>query len=247
MDISANSNLSFTSKLSPIKPFTINTKNGRLFVSEATKKDVSSPNFYKDLSKFFCQNFASNSNDPSWLVYNDPAHKEIHYAILDLFSRSIKTKLRENDNSLTILIAKDSRNKIQGACLSHGFDEVPASQETTCYIRDLAVNQKFRGFGVGKILLDKTLQSAQKTFTDVFLTGATLAEGFYKKLGFTHLNPENKHQRWVIKFLAQDRDDFPEYVKFLTKPLQNDKNRWYEASGKEIAKLTRMENCQECI
>jgi ribosomal protein S18 acetylase RimI-like enzyme len=242
MQVSTNSNLSFTSKLSPIKPFTINTKNGRLFVSEATKKDFSSRNFCKNLSKFFCQNFASHTKNPDWLIFNNSSHREIRNAILETFSKSIQSKFRDNDNTLTILVARDSHNKIQGACISHGFDEVPASKTTTCYIEDIAVSPKFRGFGVGKILLDKTLKSAQKTFTDVFLTGEALAEGFYRKLGFTHLNPKNKLQKNIIDYLAHERSDFPQYIKFLTKPLQKDKSRWYETSGKEIEKINKTYN-----
>lgn len=237
MEININSNNSFTSRNNPIKPFNIYTKKGELRFAEVKPEDIRQKGFLENLTMFFCKNFASISQDPNWQVFNSKKPSREARDIFYGFLAHLHDKLIIPDDNLTLLVAKDRFKRIQGACMSFGLDNVPTSEHTTCYIESIAVNPKYRGLHIGKILLDKTLKSAQKAFTDVFLTGQVQAEGFYKKLGFQHLTPQDRMQRTVIDFIAEERDDYPEYVSFLTKPLQIDKPRWYEAASKEIEKI----------
>ncbi len=65
-----------------------------------------------------------------------------------------------------------------------------------------------------------------------------MAEGFYKKLGFSHLNPNDKTQNTVINFIAEDVSDYPKYLSFMTKPLQLNKQRWYIDAAEKIKTIT---------
>ena len=129
---------------------------------------------------------------------------------------------------MTLLLVKDKRNKIQGACLSYGYDRIPNTKGLVCYIDSIAINPVFRGLKIGKMLIEKTLESAQNSFTDAFLTGDRSAYGFYKKLGFEPLSDSIKGQKEVIDFLSKRRNDYPKYIEFFTKPLQNSEKRWYD-------------------
>lgn len=238
MQINFNSQQNFTSINNPIKPFVVNTSKGRLYVRELSADEIRKKGFIERLTKLFVKNFASLTNDPAWLMYNDPSKKCICDRMFADFVRCMKERLLNPNGNLTMLAAFDRNNRLQGACMSFGFDEAPACQKSVCYIENLAVNKRYRGEGLGKIFVNKTLEAVQRTFTDVFLIGELLAEGFYKKLGFVRLDANDKAQKTVIDFIAQDRYDYPKYVSFLTKPLQENKPRWYINTAKEIENLS---------
>ena len=229
----------FTSKLNPIKPFSVNTKQGRVYIKEISQKEIKKSGFIRNLTVMFSKNFASLTNDPGWLIINNPNEKEKAAYIIKDFIKYAKSKLLKPDENLTLLAVFDKNKKLQGACMSFGLDDAPGCKKSTCYIESIGINKKYRGEGLGKILINKTLSSAKKSFTDVFLTGENLALGFYEKLGFKHLDPKDKVQKTVIDFIAQDRDDYPKYVSFLTKPLQPDKQRWYVNAAKKINEINK--------
>ena len=215
---------SFKSRNNPIKPYVINTKIGQLSCFEIPTKQLLDDNIIKEFSKFFCKNFASLTEDPYWLNYNKKSHQK---DIAKEFSRYLRNKIVKDDGNLTMLIATDENNKLQGACFSYAFDEIPFVKNTTCYIDSLAINLKYRGFGVGKNFVNKTCEINKNTFTDVFLRGEVLAYKFYKKLGFSKLNKANPGQRFVARFIESSTGEGIEYLNLLTKPLQENKPRWY--------------------
>lgn len=225
----------FTSKLNPISPSIVKTKYGKLTLREAKQSELQNPKFLEKLSKFFCKNFASDTCDPSWLAYNTVS-KKVREGIVDSFVRSLKDIFKTDDGNMTLLLAKDKRNKIQGACLSYGYDLVDGSKDYTLYVDSIAVNKLFRGFKLGKKMLQKTFEANKDNskFTDVFLVGEKNAHGFYKKLGFSDLKLQNPDQRKVLNFIAIDRADYPEYADFLTLPLKSEQPRWYSKAAKVI-------------
>ena len=76
--------------------------------------------------------------------------------------------------------------------------------------------------------MEKTLESAQNSFTDAFLIGDISAVEFYKKQGFIPLNEKAENQKKIIDYLSRRRTDYPKYVDFLTKDLHNSKEHWYD-------------------
>lgn len=189
------------------------------------------------MPSFFCKNFASNTDYPGWLAFNNPAKKSLRKKIINNYIKYLRDIFYHDDGSMTLLVARDNKNKIQGACLSYGFDEVPEARNTTLYFDAIGVNEIFRGNKIGKLMMTKTIDANKTTFTDVFLTGATKAKGFYEKLGFRELSLENPDEIEVINFIADDRDDYPKYVKFFTKILQPEKDRWYKKAAGAVRTL----------
>ncbi len=227
MDIHTNSYNSFKSKNFPIQPFAIKTKRGKLRVCEVSGKDLKQERFILNLTKLFCKNFASATNDPNWRKFTNPKTFDFNKT-LENFVKYYRSKIVKADENMTLLLVKDKRNKIQGACLSYGCDSVPDTKEITYYIDSIAVNPAYRGFNVGKMLIEKTLESARNKFTDAFLAGDKTAKKFYESLGFETLNINNHSQKQIIDYVSRRRNDIPDYVELYTKPLQKDKPRWYD-------------------
>ena len=218
------SSTSFTSRNNPVKPFLISTKLGELSCFEIPSEQLLNNKTLNEFSHFFCQNFASLTNDPYWLSYNNPQYQN---NVAKDFVRYLKSKIINDDGNLTMLVAKDKDGKLQGACLSYGFDEVPYVKNTTCYIDSISVNPEYRGFSVGKKLLENTCEINKNTFTDVFLKGEVLAAGFYKKQGYKKLNSNDAGQKFVADFIKSISGDDLNYLLLFTKPLQPKKPRWY--------------------
>lgn len=223
-----NSNISFTSRYSPIKPFQIMTEEGVLRVAEATEKDICNSKFVDELTDFFCSNMASVPNNGDWAIYKDPAKKDVADLIFANARDVWFGKLSELGEHLTLLVAKDKNNKIQGACLSYPVDNIPFAEDVM-YVDSIAVNPKFRGIDLGRKMLKKVEESAKKAkrFTDIYLTGFWSASGFYKKNGYKSLNPQNKNQKMLIDYIEMDRFDYPQYIDLLSKPLNRKEPRWY--------------------
>ena len=227
MKIYSNNNVNFKSRAYPIQSFVIKTKHGRLRIAEVSQKDLKRENFFSNLAKFFCKNFASLTKDPSWSLFNKP--KSIAYEqSLKEFTDYYNAKIKHSGDNMTLLLVKDKRNKIQGACLSYGYDRIPGAGDLVCYIDSIAVNPAYRGFNVGKILIEKTLESAKKKFTDAFLTGDKEARTFYEKLGFKHLDINIESEKNIINYISRRRTDYPKYIDIFNKPLQKSKERWFD-------------------
>jgi ribosomal protein S18 acetylase RimI-like enzyme len=185
------------------------------------------------------KNFAENSKDEYFLDYKNGNKKtkksvlkdmKIHYT--EIFENSIY------DNNMTLLVARDKRNKIQGACLSASCEELPGCFDTTLWIDALAVNKKYRREGIGEKLIKTILEAEKKSYTDAFLTASNYASKFYEKLGFKKLTFHKKTQRTVLKYLENTREDFPEHVKAYFLALQPDKPRWYIKAAKAVKQET---------
>ena len=234
-----NYNLSFTSKCCPIKPFTIKTKLGDIRFEELPVVSYKRKNFLKNMIDFFCLNFSKNTTDPEWLKFQNPINVASFRQLKNRFHSEYKQVFKDDDGHLSLLVARDKENKICGACLSYGFDEVPNTRNTTLYIDSIAVDEKYRGLGIGKILLEKSIEVGKDFFTDVFLHGEKLAGGFYEKLNFKELNPKQTAQKKVIDYIAMDRFDYPEHINLYTRPIQQNKPRWYVSAAQAIDKLAK--------
>ncbi len=228
----------FTSKLNPIPPSIIKTESGKLTLKEAKPSEIENPKFLAKLSEFFSKNFASNTDDPSWLEFSRMKSKD-KKNFINAFIGYLQDIFKQDDGNMTLLVAKDKRNKIQGACLSYGYDIVDDAKNYTLYVDSIAVNKNFRRVNLGKKMLQKTMDANKKNsnFTDVFLVGEKRAYGFYKKLGFSKLNTSDYEQNKVASFIAIDRADYPKYTDFLTLPLKPEQPRWYS----KVAKLIKDE------
>ena len=235
--------VSFTSKVNPVKPYKISTSMGDISIAEVNLGEELTPKLIKKINRFFCDNFSKDTKDEHYMKYRtgtllerklSEAEFEKHYS--DIFNNS---ELRDNT---TLLLAKDSKNKIQGACLSSPYYEVPQSNKNTLWIDSLAVNDMYRKEHIASELLNTTLNVNKNSFTDAFLTGTIFAKGFYKRLGFKPLDRRNKAQKTVYDYLKSKRYDIPKYVIPFTKPLQKDKPRWYEVCAGIINKsLTQLQ------
>lgn len=226
----------FTSKLNPINPTVIRTKYGKLNLREVRKADLANPKFLEKLSKFYCTNFSTCTDDPSWIMYNT-VPKRIKNQMIENFVSYLRHIIKNDDGNMTLLLAKDKRNKIQGACLSYGYDLVDGSKDYILYVDSIAVNKTFRGAKLGKKMMQKTIEANKNnsSFTDVFLVGEKRALGFYKKLGFVNLIKKDSAQCKVSNFIALDREDYPKYVDFLTLPLKPEQPRWYSKIAQKIS------------
>ena len=227
MQINLDTPVNFSSKAYPIMPYVIRTKHGKLRVHEVSQKDLKNDKFIEKLTKFFGQNFASMTKDPEWKILGNKHHYRYKMMFENLASYYL-SKIKTDDPHRTLLLVKDKRNKIQGACLSYGFDQIPFFKDKVCYIDSIAVNPAYRGYDIGKLLLLKSLESAQNKFEDAFLIGERLAFGFYSKLGFKPMNKQHEGQALIINSLSCCHNDYPKYVEFFTKSLNDNKKRWYE-------------------
>lgn len=227
MRIQCCNNINFESKANPIAPYVFRTKCGGLSVSEATIKNFKRRNFVRNLSHFFCRNFASMTNDPGWKKYKGKSAIRDDAVFRD-FYEYMRSRLLKKDDSMTLLIARDQNKKIKGACLAYKCDIIPGTNNNVCYIDSLAVEKDCRGNGLARNMIEKIAEAEKGRFTDIFLTGDRMADGFYKKLGFGTMNAEDKNQKAVMDYMETQRTDYPAYVELFTRPLQEDKPRWYE-------------------
>ncbi len=247
ISINTNSNLrcnnkefvpSFSSRLNPVKPFRIFTSKGEVTVYEPNKEELLSCGFISKLVDFFTENLSKDTNDPNWLALGNKKNKHLIAEFKKQFNSDIKNLIKEDDGHLTITVAKDKNGEICAGCMSYGYDEVPMAKKNALYIENIAVNFEYRKNHIGDILIQKAVESAKKSFTDVFLVGENMASGFYEKLGFKKLNPKCENQKAVIDYIADIRwMDFPMYVSLYSKPIQPKRTRWYDISGPVLKNL----------
>ena len=235
MKIANVNKISYKSRACPVKPYTIKTKYGKLFVAEAGLKEIKRKSFINNLSYFFCNNFASMTKDPNWLPFKQKMSAMKDNFNFQNFSDYIKTRLNSKDNSLTLLLAKDKHKRIQGACLAYKYDDI-TDVDSVYYINSIAVNRVYRHFGVASSLLQETIKSVSSICSDAFLTGDRMAEGFYRKIGFEPLNPNDDNQNTIIKYISKQRFDYPDYVDLFNKPLKHETARWYIKAAEIINK-----------
>ena len=230
-----NSRLNFTSINNPVKPFKVSTKHGWLSVEEIGASEYTRPEFIKRITKFFIDNFSKDTKDPFWLTYHNgsPEEKQKTFDILEGYYAQIFND-KKNQPNLTLLVAEDENDEIQGACLTYGSHEIPESFESTLYVDSMATNKKYRGQKLAYNMLDKSLKANKNTFTDVYLTSTKFADDFYEKSGFVKLNPDIEVEKTILDHVAKIRQEYPEHITPYHKPLQSDKPRWTKKSAEAI-------------
>lgn len=222
MLINNNSNLNFTSLRNPIKSFDVKTHKEVLHFSEINYNHSPKNSFYNKLAEFFLDNFANTSSHPFWLNCRKPTlNVEIYNDFLKRMAK--KYKLAVNNPDTTILLAKDKSKNIVAAIFTRTLRESEKVRDwETLYIDSIAVAPEFRHSKLGKLMLNKVIDSSKNRFTDAFLVAYRESQPFYEQMGFNSLNHYNKEsERFVIEEMAKERIDYPEYAEFMTKKLQN--------------------------
>ena len=232
------SQLQFTSRCNPIKPFTVKTKTEEiLHVYEPKIEELKSKGFVENLVEMFCRNFTKDTTDPGWLRFQKTENADLFKKFKNNFAENIKELIKYDNGHVTILAVKNQQGKLCGGMISHGFDEIPKMKNSVLYIADIAVDSKYRHMGIAKSLIEETAKAEKKDFTDIFLVGENTAAGFYEGIGFEKLNGNNKSQNAIMEYMKSIRFDYPDYVTLYTKPLQQDKPRWYNKAAEIINKL----------
>lgn len=211
-------NISFGSKLNPVKPFVINTDKGQLYVKEVDVNSISDSNS-KELTKFLTDNFIDNTNDPNLLQYKDK--NTLGYIGYLLTLLKYYTNIFNNDDgNTTLLEARNEDNKLCGAVLTNTFDESPLYDDKVCFLNALVVDEEYRKNNVAKTLMDKAIECSKNVYDDVFISAEALAEDFYKKQGCRNLEYDNPFEKEIIDIMNIN-DDYPDYIKYMTKKIKD--------------------------
>lgn len=222
------SNIQFASKCNPIKPFKFTTKAGELRVFEPSAEEVKTPEFAQKIVDFFFNNFTKDTNDPAWLRFQRKENESLFKKFKKDYAEEVHQLIMEDDGHTTFLVAKDLDDNIRGAIMTHGLDEIPLMKKIVMYVANIATDSEFRHSGLGKILMEKAMEADKTHFTDVFLVGENCAKGFYDKLGFKSLDKNDLSQKKIMNYMKSMRFDYPDYVTLFTKPLQENRQRWYD-------------------
>ena len=228
MRVSSIQNQTFTSRNNPINDFKIVTNKGTLLVKEFTHKDASDREKVFSLAKFFLDGFISNTEDPAFLRFAKPENKQMYLKFLDRMTEYYKAMFKNDDGNLTVLVAKDDKDKLAGAIVSNTLNEEGVSEKATCYLDSIAVAPHLRNNKVGAILENTILEWAKNIYTDVFLASDNLAIGFQLKNGFRVLNYSNPSERRIIDKINSVREDYPDYVTYMDKKIAESSVPWYE-------------------
>ena len=220
-------NISFGSKVNPIKPFTVLTKEGKMYFSEVNIDKAINPKLMTKMNRFFLKNISAATESQLYNKYKTGTLKErketeneFEKYFLEIFNNK---KIKDN---ITLLLAKNNKNRICGMCLSYPYLNMPDCTEDTLYIDSIAVNKKYRRTNIATKLLETVLNANKNSFTDAFLMGNVCAKNFFRKNGFSSLNKENQEEKFISEYLDSNYDI--NHVIPFTKPLQTDNPRWYE-------------------
>ena len=209
--------INFTSKNNPIKPFFVNTPKGELQIMEFKEMDASSIRKSKSLAKFFLDSFIGNTNDPWFLSLKKDKAKYLN--AVERFSDYYRNMFKKDDGNLTMLIARNDKNKLCGAVVTNTLNESGVNDCFTCYVDSLAVSPKYRKCGVGKLLMEKAI--SKDVYSDSFLASDNMAVPFQLKNGYRALDYSNPNEKKIIDKINADRGDYPEFVTFMYKKLKD--------------------------
>lgn len=220
MHSKANRSVSFGSKNCPIEPFTVNTKNGPIFVAEQSIQDSRA-------AAVFSTNCGIEAF-PYWRQILSTKEKISEQ--VDCFQFTHYRCLNKKDGNSTILIGKDSQNKIRALFSMQSFENIHGintalSDRKTGYIEECMIDSKYRSLGLGKILLEKLMETTKGHFTDVMLLSEDKASVFYKRNGFSDINLENS----IIKKFSDcifANQFVEEHSTILTKSLDSSHPWW---------------------
>lgn len=223
---SDNKLLKFGSRNNPIAPFVIQTLKGPLFVSEIKQKDIpQTVNFELD---------CLTKSVKAWMPYqkDDDYYKEF---FLGFLSKILNHCKRRKDGNSTILIAKDTDNQVKSLFVMQSLDTSILKNirdPKTGYIDSCFVSEEYRSQGIGKILVDKLIETCKGTFSDIYLAADNAAVNFYKKTGFAPLDTTNPEIMKVSDYILNSRSD-KELITIMSKSLDAS-NPWYTRLAKLI-------------
>lgn len=197
-----SSRTSFKSINCPVSPFTITTAQGTLSIKEMQRKDLN-----KTVS-FFLKVLPESVK--SWEGLKNASTWEKQYYTKHLRSWLTHCIKKEDGNS-TVLIAKDEKEKVKALADLQYFDEIDAlihdgfKDLQTGHIQNCYISPEYRGQGLGKILLDKLLGTAEGHFTDIFLCSERPSINFYEKSGFSKMDGTDPVMKKVINYILSVR------------------------------------------
>lgn len=223
-----NLNCSFGSKNCPIMSFEIQTKSGPLHVEELTRGD-----------KFKAGAFSFNTTVNSIPAYEEYKNMCFFDKLVNISSFIEKNSdvLRKKDGNSTILVAKDSENKVRALFSMKSFDRIKDANGRPIDIKigsieECLLDAKYRNEGVGSILLNKLLKTADGYFTDILLSANNRAINFYKKAGFSPLDRSNPSID-ELNFHISRFGINPKFFTLMSKSL-DPSNPWWERAVKFI-------------
>lgn len=220
------STINFKSRNNPVTPFVINTQKGNLFVKEFREADAKSQKQSEKLAKFFVDGFISNTKDPWFLSLKDQNNKNKYKDAIKHFGEYYSSMFKKDDGNLTILVARDYKNKLCGAVVTNTLNEAGVVDSQTCYVDSIAVDPVYQKQGIGKLLMEKAISCSKDIYTDSFLASDNMAVAFQERNGYKALDYTNPSERKIIDKINAIRGDYPEYVTFMHKTLKNNnKNR----------------------
>ncbi len=226
---------SFGSKNSPIESFNIKTPKGTLFVREYKLNDFRDSNKIQKLAQLSVDNLVEGSTDPQWEQMVGSRDRTEYLDQVDQFTHYYKKLFRSDDGNTTFLVAKDIKNRPRAAIVMSHFDEIEDLDDAhTGYIETLVVDKKYRGLNVGKVFVEKAEKTANGVFTDIFIEAFNRAKPFYENNGFTELDMINLKIKSVAEKIMEYRDDVPKFVTLMSKPIDENAERWFERLFKRL-------------
>lgn len=227
---------SFGSKNRFIRPFQIDSSQGPLHVCELKSLDSLSEQEQFNLTKFFIDNCLESCTDPSANRLRGPSGRNKLIAfIYNYLDTNLKQVFHKDDGNSTVLIAKDSKGKIQAGIIAHSFNNVEGIEDDKTFFVDVvAVDKKYRHNRIGKTLIDKVTQTARGLFTDIILVAYNPNVPFYSKLGFRVTDQNNPAIKAIISSLQTEYDDVPEYSQLMEKTLEPEAIRWWQRLLKRV-------------
>lgn len=160
---------SFGSLNRPVESFSIFTRKGELRVTELNKRNMTFDKLFKT-AVLFNRNF----NDALGEKELNPTKGATRVA--NLYKRFFKN----DDGNTTLLVARNKKGGIKAAVLSYR-----SADGESLYVDSIATDRDYRGCGIGKILLDKVIETGEGIFGKVMLFAYKSAYGFYLKDGFS--------------------------------------------------------------
>lgn len=223
-----NYSINFSSRNNPIQHSRIITKKGALFIKEVTDKDISDEGKLKEITKFFADNFINNTKDPSLTKYKDPKNYNKYISMLDRIKNYYRQMFIEDDGNLNVLEARNSVGELCGAVVTNTFKDISGLYDNkTCYVDSVAVRNEYRKNHVASMLMNKAIDASKGVYTDVFLASDNMAVPFQLKNGYRVMDYNNVPEKAVIDIINKFRGDFPDYITFMDKRLDEKSEPWF--------------------
>lgn len=217
---------SFHSRINPVKNFEISTEKGLLCVEELKIRKNTTKKKISELADFLAT--ALFGDNAIRYRSNCSAQKRG-------IANEIETVISNDNGHSTILVARDKLGQIQAAIMTNPFLNAAGAVDTkTCYLADIAISKPYRKNKIGEILVNKSLESGKTVFTDIFLTSKNSATGFYEKMEFKRLDESNPKENIISKVIKQWRDDCPDEVTLMHRPLNDSSQRWTDRVYEQI-------------